>query len=157
MDIGYCYKGYWGDMFRTCTIGEPPEVVDRFFHGNRQANLAGIDVIRPGIEAGEVARTVVDEWKSLGFEQQVHEQLVEHDYDFIGHGGGLSLHDQPVLNTPQKQELVPGMYLMMEGMLTDKMPFGEAKACLGIEEGVLVTKTGHDVLTEMVPNHLFIK
>lgn len=157
IDIGYCYKGYWGDMFRTCCIGEPTAIADRFFHGNRAANLAGIDSIAPGVQAGAVAQTVVDHWKQNGFEREAHEQIVEHDYDFVGHGGGLSLHDHPLLSTQQTRKLTPGMYLMMEGMLTDKMPFGAAKACLGIEEGVLVTDTGHEVLTEMAPNHLFIK
>jgi len=159
MDIGYCYKGYWGDMFRTCSIGEPEQggLVDRFFHANRTANLAGIDAIRPGVEAGAVARTVIDKLTQLGFEKEVHETLVDNDYDFIGHGGGLSLHDRPLINTQQKEILLPGMYLMMETMLTDKMPLGDAKVCIGFEDGVLVTDGGHGVLTDSVSNELFIK
>lgn len=159
LDIGYCYKGYWGDMFRTACIGTPaPDgVVDRFFHGNRAANQVGITTIAPGLEAGAVARAVVGQWRRLGFENEVHEQMVEHDYDFIGHGGGLSLHDHPVINTTQTRPLVPGMYLMLEAMLTDRMPFDRARACLGVEQGVLVTATGHEVLTDAVPDHLFVK
>ena len=49
------------------------------------------------------------------------------------------------------------MYLMMEGMLTDHMPFGEAKVCVGIEDGILVTDSGHERLTECVPDELFIR
>ncbi len=46
------------------------------------------------------------------------------------------------------------MYLLMEGMPADKMPFGDAKACLGAEEGAPATRTGHEVLTEIVPDQL---
>ena len=46
---------------------------------------------------------------------------------------------------------------MMEGMLTDHMPFEKAMVGVGIEDGILVTESGHERLTEMVPDNLFIK
>lgn len=157
LDIGYCYKGYWGDMFRTACIGPPDASLERFYRANRLANLAAMEQIAAGVEARQVALAAVEEWRRLGLETQVREQLVDHDYDFVGHGGGLSLHDQPLINTQQDRQLEAGMYLMIEGMLTDHMPFDRAQVCVGIEDGVLVTDSGCERLTASVPDELFIK
>ena len=157
MDIGYCYKGYWSDMFRTACIGKPDPVVEKIFNANRLGNLAGTEKIAPGVPVSEIALTVHKKWKELGLEAELKEQVVDNDYDFIGHGGGLCLHDYPLINTQQTDKLQSGMYLMMEAMLTDHMPFDKAKACVGIEDGILVTDNGYERMTEMVPDELLIK
>ena len=58
---------------------------------------------------------------------ELKEQLEDNDYDFVGHGGGLTLHDHPLINSKQEMILQEGMYLMIEPMLTDHMPFAKAK------------------------------
>ena len=108
LDIGYCYKGYWSDMFRTACIGKPDAVLERFYNGNRLGNLAGIEKIGPGVPACDVALAVNDKWKELGLEAELKEQLVDHDYDFVGHGGGLSLHDHPLINHPAAAQAPAG-------------------------------------------------
>lgn len=157
IDIGYCYKGYWADFFRTACIGDPAPVVDKFFHGNRAANLAGMAAVRPGVTCGQIAQTVVAKWREIGLGAQVREQLEEHDYDFVGHGLGLSVHDLPFVNTQQTRKLEAGMYLALEGMLTDHMPFDKATAALGIEDDILVTPDGCERLTAAVPDTLLCK
>ncbi len=157
LDIGFCYRGYWADMYRTACIGNPGKTLKTFYEASQEGNFAGIGRIAPGIPAKEIALAVVKRWKKMGFETEVYEMLEENDYDFVGHGLGLTIHEPPVLHTQQNQTLEPGMYLALEAMLPDRMPFKKAKVAVGIEDDILITDTGFEVLTESVPQELFIK
>jgi len=149
LDIGFCYKGYWADMFRTASIGEPTELVRRFYEGNTRASLAGIEAIRHGVTGAEVANAVNDVLREVGLGKELDEQLRDNDYDFVGHGIGLTLHDHPLINTQQEMTLEVGMIVAIEAMMVDHMPFKNTTVGVGIEDDVLVTSTGHENLTPM--------
>ena len=156
IDLGFCWKGYWCDMFRTACIGEPSEALRRLYDGNRDANLAGIEAIRPGATGAEVAEAVNRVYRERGLEKELNEQLKDNDYDFVGHGIGLTLHDAPLVNTRQPMALEPGMVLAIESMMVDRMPFRDATICVGIEDDVLVTPAGAEILTP-VAHDLFVR
>ena len=147
IDLGFCYKGYWADMFRTASIGEPTEAVRRFYEGNTRANLAGIEAIRAGVTGAEVAEVVNGVLREGGLGKELDEQLLENDYDFVGHGIGLTLHDQPLINTQQEMQLEAGMVVAIEAMMVDHMPFKNTTVGVGMEDDILVTATGHENLT----------
>ena len=149
IDLGFCCKGYWADMFRTACIGEPGEAVRRFHDANMAANLAGIEAIQAGITGADVASVVNDVFRARGLEKELNEQLVENDYDFVGHGIGLTLHDQPLINTQQTMRLEPGMVVAIEAMMVDHMPFKQTTIGVGTEDDILVTSTGHENLTPL--------
>ncbi|MFH0964961.1 MAG: Xaa-Pro peptidase family protein [Planctomycetota bacterium] len=147
IDIGFCYKGYWADFFRTACIGDPSAALRRFHDANMAANVAGIQTIRPGATGTDVTRAVHESWKRSGLEDELREQLVQHDYDFVGHGIGLTLHDIPLINSRAEVPLEPGMVVAIEGMLVDHMPFRDTTVAVGTEDNVLVTHAGCEVLT----------
>ena len=157
MDLCYCYKGYWSDMFRTACIGEPDPLLEKCFNANRLGNLAGMEIIAPGVAVRDIALTIHNKWRELGLEAEIQEQVVDHNGDFAGHSSGLTIHEHPFVNSKETRKLEPGMHLMIEGMLMDRKPFSESTVCVGIEDSVLVVETGHERLTEMVPDELFIK
>jgi len=149
IDLGFCCKGYWADMFRTACIGEPDDAIRRFHDANVAANLAGIDSIRPGVTGAHVANVVNDVFRERGLKKQLDEQLVENDYDFVGHGIGLTLHDQPLINTQQTMTLEAGMVVAIEAMMVDHMPFKHTTIGVGTEDDILVTPAGCENLTPL--------
>ena len=156
MDIGYCYKGYWSDMFRTACIGEPNEKLSKYYHASRQAALAVTEFVKPGIEMSQLSDTAMNTWLSLGFKDRV-EEAISNDWDCIGHHIGLSIPSSPFLTRKEHRVLEPGMFLAVEPKLKDRMPNALATICVGIEDDILVTDNGYENLTASVSNELFIR
>jgi Xaa-Pro aminopeptidase len=105
-----------------------------------KAQLAAIDEIRPGMtgeQVDQVARRII---KRAGFGKQFGHGL--------GHGTGLEIHEAPRLAVGQKTKLRPGMIVTVEPgiYLPD---WGGVR----IEDDVLVTRNGHEVLSD-VPKQL---
>ena len=134
IDMGSSLEGYCSDMTRVSYAGVAPKRVRDLYRAVLEANLAGIDAVRPGIAAGKVdaaARNVLKAHKL--------------DRDFVhatGHGLGLEIHEMPRIGKTEKTQLQAGMAITIEpGAYLDG--FGGVR----IEDTVLVTATGCEVLT----------
>jgi Xaa-Pro aminopeptidase len=134
LDFGACYRGYVSDLTRTVSLGEPDPKGREIYEIVLEAGRRTIDAIRPGMtgrEADAVARDYIRE-KGYG--------------DFFGHGTGhgigLEVHEGPALSVRGDLVLLPGMVVTVEPgiYLPD---FGGVR----IEDDVLVTETGVEVLT----------
>ena len=66
----------------------------------------------------------------------------------LGHGTGLEIHEAPRLAVGQKTKLRPGMIVTVEPGI-----YVPGWGGVRIEDDVLVTRTGHEVLTD-VPKQL---
>ncbi len=66
----------------------------------------------------------------------------------LGHGTGLEIHEAPRLAVGQKTKLRPGMIVTVEPGI-----YLPGWGGVRIEDDVLVTRTGHEVLTD-VPKQL---
>ena len=105
-----------------------------------KAQLAAIDAIRPGRTCEEMDRVaressrVPDSAKPFGHG--------------LGHGTGLEIHEAPRLAVGQKTKLRPGMIVTVEPGI-----YVPGWGGVRIEDDVLVTRTGHEVLTD-VPKQL---
>gem|GEM_PF-1047899 len=148
LDGGVTYRGYYCDIIRIGSIGALDAEHQRLFDANRLANLEVIKHLRPGIRIGDLSRIAFDVWRDCGCGRELDEQLAA-DYDFLGHGVGLGIHESPLLWSGNDAELEPGMVLALEGMLVDRMPLDRSRIALGIEENVLITADGHEVLTPL--------
>jgi len=141
LDYGVILNGYCSDMTRTVCIGRarPDERV--VYDAVLEAQLAGIAAVGPGVACGEVdeaARKVLKRAK-----------LARYFSHSTGHGVGIEIHEQPRLAARQQEKLQPGMVITIEPGVYIGGKYG-----VRIEDMVLVTENGHEVLTS-APKELF--
>jgi Xaa-Pro aminopeptidase len=131
---------YLSDLTRILVTGKISPKLRKIYGVVLKAQLAAIDAIRPGAvceEVDAVARTII---ARAGYGNAFGHGL--------GHGTGLDIHESPRFAAGQKTKLEPGMIVTVEPgiYLPD---WGGVR----IEDDILVTRTGHEVLTD-VPKDL---
>ena len=134
IDMGACLRGYMSDMTRMLFLGRPSPRVTKMYRAVATAQLAAIDAVRPGASTGQVDRKARQVLTSEGFGKAfVHS---------TGHGLGLEIHEPPRLGKRDQTRLEAGMVITIEPGAYIR-GFGGIR----IEDTVLVTKTGCEILT----------
>lgn len=154
VDSGFNFHGYNADMIRCASIGAPSPETLRYYTANRDANMAAIEFMRPGVKCKEVYEFFAQKVRELGFAKQIAQQH-EANWKFLGHSWGLSIHEMPYIDGVTEDILQPGMVFSIEGNIFDKMPMPLTTQILKNEENVLITETGSEWLTSL-PNNLWI-
>ncbi len=147
LDSGPCYKGYLTDIQRHACIGEPPRLQRELFEQSRVGLEAALDAIRPGVTASDVYRTAKQAMEKVGVNTNVH-------WTFFGHSIGLTNHEPPMIVPSDDTPLEAGMVLSVEVPAYDVPEFRVLGGFL--EECVLVTGTGYELLTGKAPRDLWI-
>jgi Xaa-Pro aminopeptidase len=102
---------------------------------------SAIEVIRPGV-ATDVIANLWPRAEDFGFENEMECFGLQ-----FGHGLGLSLHERPIISRLNSLshpiEIVEGMVFALETYCPSK----DGKTAARIEEEVVVTKDGVEVLT----------
>jgi Xaa-Pro aminopeptidase len=149
---GPCHKGYWSDVHRIASIGEPPVLERKLHDASLQAEQSAIRVIKPGIRVGDIHRAATEELMSIDPRINVNRCKL------AGHGLGLHGHEPPYLVPGGKQAdivLREGMYLAVEVGVFDAPEF---RAIGGFsKDNLLVTRDGYQLLTKDIPNHLWVR
>jgi Xaa-Pro aminopeptidase len=134
IDMGATLDGYTSDMTRMAHFGPPPKRVRELYRAVLEAQLAGINAVRPGVAVDKVDAACRDVLKR-------HEL----DKEFVhstGHGLGLEIHEAPKIGKKVKMKLRAGMVITIEpGAYIPG--FGGVR----IEDTALVTERGCEVLT----------
>ncbi len=105
-DCGSRYQGYCSDLTRTVVLGEADDEIKRVYDIVLTAQLAAIDMVRPGMtgeECDAIARKIITE--------------AGHGDDFghsLGHGLGLEVHENPGVGVNAKGKLENGMPFTIE-------------------------------------------
>jgi Xaa-Pro aminopeptidase len=147
LDFGGVLDGYCSDLTRMVSIGAPSSEARRLYDAVYDAHQTAIAAIRPGVESTAVdaaARCLLEE-RGLG-------ESFGHG---TGHGLGLEVHELPRITRARPDvasvPLEPGMVFTVEpGAYVSG--FGGVR----IEDDVLVTETGCEVLTA-VPHGLLTR
>jgi Xaa-Pro aminopeptidase len=134
-DFGARVAGYCSDISRTVVAGEPDREQRRVIDAVRQAQSAALEVMRPGITADAVERVA----------RQALAGSIDTEHAFghpLGHGVGLEIHERPILAQRDRTELAPGMVITCEPGV-----YVPGWGGVRIEDMVLITAAGHEVLT----------
>lgn len=136
IDWGAVGRGYVSDLTRVLVTGKIPPKLQRIYEVVLNAQERAIAAIKPGLTCEQVdtaARGVIEK---AGFGKQFGHGL--------GHGIGLEIHEAPRLAKGQSVKLRPGMVVTVEpGIYVPG--FGGVR----IEDDILVTRTGCEVLTNL--------
>ncbi len=138
IDFGARYKGYCSDITRCFAIGGITPLYRKVYDVVERAQAAAIQAIRPGVKLTQVdvaARKVIE-----------MSDLPVYGHG-TGHGFGLEIHETPFLKPEAKGTLQPGQILTIEPGIY--MP---GKLGVRIEDDILVTETGHKILTRQCPH-----
>ncbi len=142
VDLGARFKRYAADLTRTVCFGSPSADQRRVYEAVAAAHARALEAVRPGVTAGEVdarARTCLEE---AGYGSYFTHAL--------GHGVGISVHEDPRLAPGQETVLEPGMVVTVEPGV-----YLPGWGGVRIEDTVLITPDGCEVLTP-VPRALFV-
>ena len=134
LDYGVILAGYCSDMTRTVHAGPVSRAHHRMYNAVREAQLASIAAVRPGVETGEVDHAGREVLRKAGFDAYFTHST--------GHGVGIEVHEPPRLARGQTQKLAPGMVITIEPGI-----YIPEEGGVRIEDMVLVTETGHEILT----------
>ncbi len=145
IDFGASYKGYHSDKTRCYTVGKVSSRFRKAYDAVARAQAAAIDLIADGARVKDVdaaARKIIEE---SGFPVFSHG---------LGHGIGLEIHEEHVLNQKSKDKLIAGQVITVEPGIYIPGKFG-----IRIEDNILVTDTGCKIIsrTKAPPPLLTIK
>ena len=160
LDVVVVHKGYIGDNACTVRIGTVTPEADRLLRVTEEALYEGIRYAVPGKRVGDISQAVQRYVETRGF------SVVR---DFVGHGVGRSMHEEPQIpnfvDRPIKRtaELKPGMTLAIEPMVNMGRPDTQVlsdgwtvvtrdkKPSAHFEHTVLITTGEPEILTRLVP------
>ncbi len=154
IDFGVVLDGFFGDAARTYAVGTISDRSEFLLATTERALEKAIGASRPGNRLGDISSAVQGEVESAGF------SVVR---DFVGHGIGRMLHEEPQVpnfGTPGTgPKLLPGMVLAIEPMVNEGgyavevLPDGwtvvtrDRKRSAHFEHVVAITSGGNQILS----------
>lgn len=149
-DIIHSFNGYRTCYYRTFNVGSATASQHDAYTKAREWMDASIQMIRPGVGTDEVA-AVWPKATEFGFDNE----LAAFGLQF-GHGLGLGLHERPIISRLNSMtepiELKEGMVFALETYC----PASDGYSAARIEEEVVVTANGPQILTLFPAQDLFI-
>ena len=117
IDVGVQLEGYYSDSAITVPVGRIPPELERLVRVTEEALQHAVERVRVGARVGDVSSAVQQHAESHGY------SVVR---DFVGHGIGTKLHEDPKVpnyGTPgHGPSLKEGMVLAIEPMVNTGRP-----------------------------------
>lgn len=155
IDVIVRKDGYHGDTSKMFFVGEPLVHAKRLVTVTQECLYIGIKLVKPGVHLGDIGAAIQKHAEANHF------SVVR---EFCGHGVGKEIHEDPqVLHYGQPGTgmiIEPGMIFTIEPMINagkrdlKTLPDGwtvvtkDHKLSAQWEHTILVTETGHEVLTK---------
>lgn len=156
LDFGVLIDDFYGDAAVTVPVGNVSAVAESLMSATERSLYAGIEMALPGNRLGDVSFAIQSFVEARGF------SVVR---DFVGHGIGKSLHEDPQVpnygTSGKGVKLKPGMVLAIEPMINEKAHDVKVLddkwtviTCDGglsahFEHTVAVTENGPEILTRI--------
>ena len=149
-DILHSYMGYRTCYYRCFMIGYGSHAMKDAYKRCREYLDAAISLVRPGRTTGEIA-AVWPRAQEFGFPNE--ESCFGLQY---GHGIGLAIWEKPVISRlvslEHPMEIQPGMVFALETF----WPSTDGWSAARIEEELVVTETGHEIITRFPAEELLV-
>jgi Xaa-Pro aminopeptidase len=140
-DIIHSFNGYRTCYYRTFAVGRATSSQRDAYTRAREWIDAAIALVKPGVTTDQLATT----WPradEFGFADEMEAFGLQ-----FGHGLGLALHERPIISRlnslEHPLELQEGMVFALETYC----PADDGHSAARIEEEIVVTADGHDLLT----------
>jgi Xaa-Pro aminopeptidase len=143
LDIGARLDGYCSDCTRTWATGELPDDLAEVHALVLHAQQAALAAVRPGPEGREVDAIARDVIERAGHG--------EHFGHGLGHGVGMEVHEAPRLARSAEARLRPGNVVTVEPGV-----YVPGRGGARIEDLVVVTRDGHEVLSGTTKDVVFV-
>ncbi len=156
LDFGIYYRGYYGDAALTVAVGAVAPTAEKLMRVTEEALYLGIEQARIGRRLGDVSAAIQQRVEAAGF------SVVR---DFVGHGIGKNLHEEPqVPNFGVKGkgvELKAGMVFAVEPMVNAgtyevrvlgdgwTVETADGKISAHFEHSIAITDKGPVILSRM--------
>ena len=149
-DIIQAYMGYRTCYYRTFAVGRATQNQRDAYTRAREWMDAAIAAVKPGVSTDTIA-TLWPRAQDFGFASEMECFGLQ-----FGHGLGLSLHERPVISRlnslSHPMEIKEGMVFALETYC----PAVDGKSAARIEEEVVVTATGVEVITLFPAEELMV-
>ncbi|HEY6363079.1 MAG TPA: M24 family metallopeptidase [Vicinamibacterales bacterium] len=149
-DILHSYMGYRTCYYRTFAVGSASRAMVDAYKRCRDYLDASIELIRPGRMTSEVA-SVWPRAQEFGFPSEEAAFALQ-----MGHGIGLAIWERPMISRlvslDHPHEIKPGMVFALETF----WPSTDGWSAARIEEEIVVTPTGHEVITRFPAEELLV-
>jgi Xaa-Pro aminopeptidase len=144
IDFGVKYNGYCCDITRCFAVGRPNAFYKKAYDVVQQAQTTAIKMIKAGVEIDKVdaaARKIIRK-----------NDLPVYGHG-TGHGLGLEVHELPVIKPKNKNKSTSaGKLKAGQVITTEPGVYIRGKLGIRIEDDILVTKTGCQILTRNCPH-----
>jgi methionyl aminopeptidase len=154
IDVTVIKDGYHGDTSKMFFVGEPSVQARRLVQVTHECMLKGIEMVRPGIQLGDIGHaiqrhaeahgfSVVREYCGHGIGREFHEDPQVLHYGMPGTGmvleSGMTFTIEPMINAGRREvKLLPDNWTVVTR---------DHSLSAQWEHTVLVTPTGYEVLT----------
>jgi len=149
-DIIQTFVGYKTCYYRTFVVGRANDAQRDAYKQAREWIDASIELMRPGVTTDQVAR-VWPKAEEFGFSSEMECFGLQ-----FGHSVGLFLHERPIISRlnslEHPVELKEGMVMALETYCPAKDGVSAAR----IEEEVVITADGPQVITRFPSHELFV-
>jgi Xaa-Pro aminopeptidase len=140
LDIGARVDGYCSDCTRTWATGALDDDLSELYEIVLRAQQTALDAVRPGPEGREIDAIARDIITAAG-----HGDHFGHG---LGHGVGLDVHEAPRLARTAEGRLEAGHVVTVEPGI-----YLPGRGGARIEDLVLVTEAGHEVISGTTKEH----
>ena len=134
LDFGCIVDGYCSDMTRTVSVGDPGPEARRMYDVVLEAQKAGRDAVRQGVETAAVDKACRDVIAEAGWADAF--------LHGTGHGVGLEIHEDPRVSATGRGTLATGYVVTVEPGV-----YLTGIGGVRIEDTVVVTPDGCEILT----------
>jgi methionyl aminopeptidase len=112
LDFGVIHQGYYGDAAVTYPVGKISRRAEKLIETAKKAFFIGIQQMKEGLRISDISSAIQNCVESSGF------SVIR---NFVGHGIGLSLHEEPQVpnfgHPGRGPRIKPGLVLAIEPMI----------------------------------------